>query len=113
MAKKIPVQEVKLCLRGFDNKLLDKSVKDLMDMLRRTGARVRGPIPLPTRKRRFDILISPHVNKHARDQYEIRVHKRLLFVESVGQAMDELQNMNLPAGIDFRVSATTIGGNPS
>ncbi len=71
-------QNIRIRLKAFDHRLIDRSAAEIVETARRTGARVKGPIPLPTRKERFTILISPHVNKDARDQYEIRTHKRLM-----------------------------------
>ena len=74
MSKKV----IRIRLKAFDHKLIDQSAKEIVETAKRTGAQVKGPIPLPTKKERFTILISPHVNKDARDQYEIRTHKRLM-----------------------------------
>ena len=71
-------QTIRIRLKAFDHRLIDRSAKEILETAKRTGARVLGPIPLPTKKERFTILVSPHVNKNARDQYEIRTHKRLL-----------------------------------
>ncbi len=71
-------QNIRIRLRSFDHRLIDKSAKEIVETARRTGAQVRGPIPLPTRKERFTILVSPHADKDARDQYEIRTHKRVM-----------------------------------
>ena len=71
-------QKIRIRLKAFDHRLIDSSTLEIVDTAKRTGAQVRGPIPLPTRKERFTVLTSPHVNKDARDQYEIRTHKRVL-----------------------------------
>ena len=71
-------QRIRIRLKGFDHRLIDRSTQEIVDTAKRTGAQVRGPIPLPTRKERYTVLTSPHVNKDARDQYEIRTHKRLM-----------------------------------
>ena len=71
-------QRIRIRLKAFDHRLIDTSTQEIVDTAKRTGAQVRGPIPLPTRKERFTVLVSPHVNKDARDQYEIRTHKRML-----------------------------------
>lgn len=71
-------QKIRIRLKAFDYRLIDQSTQEIVDTAKRTGAQVRGPIPLPTRKEKYTVLISPHVNKDARDQYEIRTHKRLL-----------------------------------
>ena len=75
-------QSIRIRLKAFDHKLIDTSTQEIVETARRTGAQIRGPIPLPTRKERFTILVSPHVNKDARDQYEIRTHKRLIDIAS-------------------------------
>ena len=69
-------QQIRIRLKAFDHRLIDQSTQEIVETAKRTGAQVRGPIPLPTRKERFTVLVSPHVNKDARDQYEIRTHKR-------------------------------------
>ena len=71
-------QRIRIRLKAFDHRLIDQSTQEIVDTAKRTGAQVKGPIPLPTNKEKFTVLISPHVNKDARDQYEIRTHKRLL-----------------------------------
>ena len=71
-------QRIRIRLKAFDHRLIDSSTREIVETARRTGAQVKGPIPLPTRKEKFTVLVSPHVNKDARDQYEIRTHKRLL-----------------------------------
>ena len=81
------------------------STKEIVDTAKRTGAQVKGPIPLPTRKERYTILISPHVNKDARDQYEIRTHKRLLdIVEPTEKTVDALMKLDLAAGVEVQIS---------
>ena len=91
-------QDIRIRLRAYDNKLLDTSATDIINTAKRTGAKVRGPIPLPTKKERTTILISPHVNKDARDQYEIRTHKRLLdILEPTEKTVDALMKLDLSA----------------
>ena len=98
-------QSIRIRLKAFDHKLIDTSTQEIVETARRTGAQIRGPIPLPTRKERFTILISPHVNKDARDQYEIRTHKRLIdIVEPTEKTVDALMKMNLAAGVDVQIS---------
>jgi small subunit ribosomal protein S10 len=81
------------------------STKEIVDTAKRTGAQVKGPIPLPTRKERYTILVSPHVNKDARDQYEIRTHKRLLdIVEPTEKTVDALMKLDLAAGVEVQIS---------
>lgn len=98
-------QSIRICLKAFDHKLIDASAEEIVATVRRTGAQIRGPIPLPTRKERFTILISPHVNKDARDQYEIRTHKRLLdILEPTEKTVDALMKLDLAAGVDVQIS---------
>ncbi|KJS06781.1 MAG: 30S ribosomal protein S10 [Gammaproteobacteria bacterium BRH_c0] len=98
-------QRIRIRLKSFDHKLIDTSTQEIVETAKRTGAQIRGPIPLPTRKERFTILISPHVNKDARDQYEIRTHKRLLdIVEPTDKTVDALMKLDLAAGVDVQIS---------
>ena len=98
-------QRIRIRLKAFDHKLIDVSTKEIVDTAKRTGAQVKGPIPLPTRKERFTILVSPHVNKKARDQYEIRTHKRLIdIVEPTDKTVDALMRLDLAAGVDVQIS---------
>ena len=98
-------QSIRIRLKAFDHKLIDSSTQEIVETARRTGAQIRGPIPLPTRKERFTILISPHVNKDARDPYEIRTHKRLLaIVEPTEKTVDALMKLNLAAGVEVQIS---------
>ena len=98
-------QSIRIRLKAFDHKLIDSSTQEIVETARRTGAQIRGPIPLPTRKERFTIQISPHVNKDARDQYEIRTHKRLIdIVEPTEKTVDALMKLNLAAGVEVQIS---------
>ncbi|MGB1158499.1 MAG: 30S ribosomal protein S10 [Porticoccaceae bacterium] len=98
-------QSIRIRLKAFDHKLIDNSTQEIVETARRTGAQIRGPIPLPTRKERYTVLISPHVNKDARDQYEIRTHKRLIdIVEPTEKTVDALMKLNLAAGVDVQIS---------
>ena len=100
-------QSIRIRLKSFDHKLIDASTQEIVETAKRTGAQIRGPIPLPTRKERFTILISPHVNKDARDQYEIRTHKRLLdIVEPTEKTVDALMKLDLAAGVEVQISLT-------
>lgn len=97
-------QRIRIRLKAFDHRLIDQSAAEIVETARRTGAQVRGPIPLPTRKERFTILISPHVNKDARDQYEIRTHKRLMdIIDPTDKTVDALMKLELPAGVDVQI----------
>lgn len=98
-------QRIRIRLKAFDHRLIDVSAQEIVETARRTGAQVRGPIPLPTRKERFTILISPHVNKDARDQYEIRTHKRMLdIVGPTDKTVDALMKLDLAAGVEVQIS---------
>ncbi len=98
-------QRIRIRLKAFDHRLIDQSTAEIVDTAKRTGAQVRGPIPLPTRKERFTILISPHVNKDARDQYEIRTHKRMIdIVQPTEKTVDALMRLDLAAGVDVQIS---------
>jgi len=98
-------QNIRIRLKAFDHRLIDVSAKEIVDTAKRTGAAVRGPIPLPTRKERYTVLISPHVNKDARDQYEIRTHKRMLdILDPTEKTVDALMNLDLAAGVEVQIS---------
>ena len=98
-------QKIRTRLKAFDHRLIDASTQEIVDTAKRTGAQVRGPIPLPTGKEKFTVLISPHVNKDARDQYEIRTHKRVLdIVEPTEKTVDALMKLDLAAGVDVQIS---------
>jgi small subunit ribosomal protein S10 len=98
-------QRIRIRLKAFDHRLIDSSTQEIVETARRTGALVKGPIPLPTRKEKFTVLISPHVNKDARDQYEIRTHKRLLdIVEPTEKTVDALMKLDLAAGVEVQIS---------
>lgn len=98
-------QRIRIRLKAFDHRLIDSSTQEIVETAKRTGAQVRGPIPLPTRKERFTVLVSPHVNKDARDQYEIRTHKRMLdIVQPTEKTVDALMKLDLAAGVDVQIS---------
>ena len=102
-------QSIRIRLKAFDHKLIDTSTLEIVETAKRTGAQIRGPIPLPTRKERFTVLISPHVNKDARDQYEIRTHKRLIdIVEPTEKTVDALMKLNLAAGVEVQISLANL-----
>jgi len=97
-------QKIRIRLKSFDHRLADRSAQEIVETAKRTGARVQGPIPLPTKKERYTVLISPHVNKDARDQYEIRTHKRLLdIVDPTDKTVDALMKLDLAAGVDVQI----------
>ena len=98
-------QRIRIRLKAFVHRLIDQSTQEIVDTAKRTGAQVKGPIPLPTNKEKFTVLISPHVNKDARDQYEIRTHKRLLdIVEPTEKTVDALMKLDLAAGVEVQIS---------
>jgi len=98
-------QRIRIRLKAFDHRLIDVSTQEIVETAKRTGAQVLGPIPLPTRKERYTVLISPHVDKDARDQYEIRTHKRLLdIVEPTEKTVDALMKLDLAAGVEVKIS---------
>ena len=97
-------QNIRIRLKAFDHRLIDNSTKEIVETAKRTGAQVKGPIPLPTKMERFTVLTSPHVNKDARDQYELRTHKRLMdIVEPTDKTVDALMKLELPAGVDVQI----------
>ena len=94
-------QRIRIKLRGFDYRVIDQSASDIVDTAKRTGARVAGPIPMPTRIERYTVNRSPHVDKKSMDQFELRTHKRLIdILEPTVQTVDELKKLNLPAGVE-------------
>ncbi len=97
-------QNIRIRLKAFDHRLIDNSAREIVETAKRTGAQVRGPVPLPTKQERFTVLISPHVNKDARDQYELRTHKRLMdIVDPTDKTVDALMKLELPAGVDVQI----------
>ena len=98
-------QKIRIRLKAFDHKLIGLSTQEIVNTAKRTGAQVRGPIPLPTRKEKFTVLISPHVYKDARDQYEIRTHKRMLdIIEPTEKTVDALTKLDLAAGVEVQIN---------
>ena len=99
-------QKIQIRMEAYDHEALDQSAADIIDTAKRTGAVVRGPIPLPTRIERFTVLRSPHIDKKSREQFEIRTHKRLIYIsEPTSQTIDSLSSLNMPAGVDIRIKA--------
>ena len=97
-------QRIRIRLKAFDHRLIDQSAREIVETAKRTGAQVKGPIPLPSKKERFTVLISPHVNKDARDQYELRTHKRLMdIVDPTDKTVDALMKLDLAAGVDVQI----------
>ncbi len=97
-------QKIRIRLKAYDHKLLDKSVSEIVDNVKRTGAVVIGPVPLPTVLNKYCVLRSPHVDKKSREQFEMRTHKRLIdIVEPTQQTVDSLMKLDLPAGVDVEI----------
>ena len=97
-------QIIRIRLKAFDYKLIDQSAQEIVDTAKRTGAIVKGPIPLPTKKERYDLLRSPHVNKKSRDQFEIRTHLRLMdILDPTDKTVDALMKLELAAGVDVEI----------
>ena len=98
-------QNIKIRLKSFDHRMIDASTREIVETAKKTGAQVKGPIPLPIRKEKFSVLISPHVNKDAQDQYELRTHKRLVvIVNPTDKTVDALMKLDLAAGVDVQIS---------
>mgnify|MGYP001015687758 FL=1 len=97
-------QKIRIRLKAYDHRVLDQSASDIVETAKRTGARVAGPIPLPTRIERYCVNRSPHADKKSMEQFEIRTHKRLLdIIEPTIKTVDELKKLNLPAGVDITI----------
>ena len=99
-------ERIRIRLKAYDHRVLDQSVREIVDAVKRTGGRVAGPVPLPTVKNRYTVLRSPHVDKKSREQFEIRTHKRLLDILAPTQdTVDALMKLDLPAGVDVEIKA--------
>ena len=99
-------QKIRIRLKAYDHKLLDQSTGEIVETAKRTGAKIAGPIPLPTHIAKFTVLRSPHVDKKSREQFEIRTHKRLLdILEPTQDTVDALMKLDLPAGVDVEIKA--------
>ena len=97
-------QIIRIRLRGYDHRILDRSTMEIVETAKRTGAKVSGPIPLPTRIEKFSVNSSPHVNKKSAEEFEMRKHNRLLdIVDPTARTVDELKKLNLPAGVDISI----------
>ena len=97
-------QNIRIRLKAFDHRILDQSTNEIVNTAKRTGAHVRGPIPLPTNMRRFTVLRSPHIDKKSREQFEMRTHKRLLdIIDPTPQTVDALMKLDLSAGVDVEI----------
>ena len=98
--------KIRIRLRAFDHQLLDKSTTDIVETATRTGARVAGPVPLPTEIRRYTVLRGPHIDKKSREQFEVRTHKRLIdILEPTPQTLDALMKLDLSAGVDVEIKS--------
>jgi small subunit ribosomal protein S10 len=98
------VQKIRVRLRAFDAELIDQSAKSIVNAVTRAGAKVSGPVPLPTRINKYTVLKSPHVNKKAREQFEMRTHKRLIdIINPTGETINALMKLELPAGVDVEI----------
>ena len=101
---KVNSQKIRIRLKAFDHKMIDRSAAEIVETARRTGAIVRGPIPLPVKKEQYNLLRSPHKHKTARDQFEIRTHKRIMdIVEPTDKTVDALMKLDLAAGVDVEI----------
>jgi small subunit ribosomal protein S10 len=98
--------KIRIRMEAYDHEALDKSALDIVDTAKRTGAKVAGPVPLPTRIERYTVLRSPHIDKKSREQFEIRTHKRLIYIEEpTSKTVDALSKLDMPAGVDIRIKA--------
>ena len=96
--------KIKIRMEAYDHEAIDQSARDIVETAKRTGARISGPVPLSTRIERYTVLRSPHIDKKSREQFEIRTHKRLIFItEPTSKTMDALAKLNMPAGVDIRI----------
>ena len=99
--------KIRIRLKAYDSRILDQSTGEIVETAKRTGARLAGPIPLPTTKNKWTVLRSPHVDKKSREQFEIRTHKRLIDIcQPTGKTIDALNKLSLPAGVDIKIKAT-------
>jgi len=96
-------QEIKIKLKAFDHRILDQSVKDIVRTVKMTGAEVKGPIPMPKHIERFTVNRSPHIDKESREQFEIRNHSRLLYIDPSPQTIDALMKLDLPSGVEVEI----------
>jgi small subunit ribosomal protein S10 len=97
-------KKIRIKLKAFDHRLLDRSVKEIIEIASRAGVKISGPVPLPSKREVYTVLRSPHVNKRSREQFEIRIHKRLIdIVDPTARTVDALSKLNLPAGVDVEM----------
>jgi small subunit ribosomal protein S10 len=98
------MQKIRIKLKAYDHRLLDQAVIEIVDTVKRTGARISGPVPLPTKRETYTVLRSPHVDKKSREQFELSTHKRLVDIfEPTSKTIDALRKLNLPAGVDVEI----------
>lgn len=106
MASKQNKQKIRIRLKGYDQRILDRSTADIVDTAKRTGAGVAGPIPMPTRREIYTVLRSPNVDRKSREQFEIRTHTRLIeVIDPTARTIDALKGLTLPAGVDIKIKA--------
>ena len=99
-------KKIRINLKGFDHRMLDRSVREIAETIKRSGAKIAGPILLPTKIKKYTVIKSPHVNKKSREQFEMRIHKRVIYIKSpTAQTVDDLGRLELPAGIDVEIRA--------
>lgn len=99
-------EKIKIRMEAYDHEILDKYALEIVDTAKRTGARVSGPVPLPTRIERYTVLRSPHIDKKSREQFEIRTHKRLIYIsETTSKTVEALTELTMPAGVEIRIKA--------
>lgn len=98
-------QKIRIRLRGYDYRVIDQSAQEIVNTVKRSGARVAGPVPLPVRIEKYTVNRSPHVDKKSMEQFEMRTHKRLIdIIEPTAQTVDELKKLNLPSGVDISIN---------
>ena len=99
-------KKIRIKLKAYDHRILDQSAKDIVDVAKRTGAQVSGPVPLPTKRTLFTVLRSPHVDKKSREQFELRVHKRLIEISNAtAEMVDALMKLEVPAGVEVEIKS--------
>jgi len=106
--KKSTQQKIRISIKSYDPRILDFAILDIIETAKRTGAKIAGPIPLPTKRELYTVLRSPHVDRKSREQFEIRTHKRLLdIIDPTAQTVESLKSLNLPAGIDIKIKTAS------
>lgn len=102
--QKVPAQKIRIKLQAYDHRILDQSAEEIVNTAKRTGARVRGPVPLPTKREIFTVLRAPVIDKKSREQFQIKTHKRLLdIIEPTSKTIDALRKLDLPSGVDVEI----------